>query len=314
MAKEPVRLPDAEAKVLAEQEQGDGPVEGLRQERSVGPITTDEAPTADELSAPPPSSSNGNAGLLVELPTKGLLYGDSLPGGTVEVIPITFKAEKRLAGGGGNMASIMDTLLRTCVQTDALSLDDWITTDAFYLLLRLRGHTYPSDMFPYHFPVQCDACGATFQHECHIPDDFDIRWLEDDAEEPFFIDLPDSGVTISTRLLRRKDEKQIAKYAARAGRRRRGVDIEGDGEDMSYAYRMATRITEVDGDKLPLEKRLVWLDTLSAIDTLEIKDYFEENDPGMDTTMWIDCTSCGYENEETLPLTGEFFRPRRNRK
>ena len=265
---------------------------------------TDKAqPVPGELEVPPVSSHKPSTQtILCDLPSRGVLY-PNLNGEAVEILPIRAGVEKQIAGSKGTLAAVIDTLIRQCVVSEGIESGEWLVNDAFYLLLMLRAHTYGDD---YQFNVRCQSCGANFTVNLNILEDFEIRRLEQGIQEPFGpIELPVSGDEINYRLLRRKDEKTLANLTRRM--KRRGRQSNGDE---TYIERLALRIVEINGETLDHPAKIDYLENLHGGDSLELRNYMDDNDPGIDTTFFADCPECGYENEEVLPLTAEFFRPR----
>ena len=265
--------------------------------------TDQQQPTAEELEAPQRSAHKPSPQtVLCDLPSRGVLY-PNFNGESIEILPIRAGVEKQIAGSKGTLAAVIDTLIRQCVVSEGIESGEWLVNDAFYLLLMLRAHTYGDE---YQFNVRCQSCGANFTVNLNILEDFEIRRLERGAQEPFGpIELPVSGDEIHYRLLRRKDEKTLANLTRRM--KRRGRQSQGDD---TYIERLALRIVEVNGETLEHMDKVDYLENLHGGDSLELRNHMDDNDPGIDTTFFADCPECGYENEEVLPLTAEFFRPR----
>ena len=60
---------------------------------------------------------------------------------------------------------------------------------------------------------------------------------------------------------------------------------------------------------LPFRQR--WVEALDANDLIYLEDQMDELEPGIDTRIYPECPQCSYVNQMTMPLTAEFFRPRR---
>ena len=271
---------------------------------SVNVARSENHPVREELGPAPRSRSMPSHGTtMLELPSRGVLYGNKLPGGTVEVLPITVSVEKSIAGSRGSFANLLDVMISKCVVTDVLSPDEWLVNDAFYLMLMLRAYSYGSE---YQVSLQCDSCRGTTNKVLHIPDDFDVTYLDSDAVEPFYEDLPVSDVRVGFRLLRRSDEREIAKFV----RRKESRGYVESGVDEGYVQRIARCIVSLNGEGVEIGSELCdWVENLHARDSLALRDAIEDAGPGVDTSFWYECVRCGVENEETMPFGPQFFRP-----
>ena len=270
-----------------------------------GVARSENHPVREELGPAPRSRGLPSHGtMMLELPSRGVLYGDKLPGGTVEVLPITVGVEKGIAGSRGSFANLMDVMISKCVVTDVLSPDEWLVNDAFYLMLMLRAHSYGSEYQA--SQLQCESCRAMNSTVLHIPDDFEVRYLDSDVCEPFYEELPVSGVRVGFRLLRRSDEREIAKFVRRKESRGYGEL----GVDEGYVQRMARSIVSLDGKGVSVGSELCdWVESLHAQDSLALRDAVEDAGPGVDTSFWYECVRCGAENETVMPFGAQFFRP-----
>lgn len=240
------------------------------------------------------------------LPSGGHLYEGALPDGKLRYGAIRGKEEKLLAGAKGNATAVIDSVLTSCVALpEGFTVGDLILNDRFFVLLQLRAESYGSR---YKFPVQCGACNAKFPHEVNLPDDFDVKVLEDDSKEPFVVKLPKSGKEVGFRLLRGKDEAAITRFGDQAFAKGK---VEGDP---TYLYRIARHITEIDGEKIDqgrdMLKVVKFVENMHGMDSVTLRNAIDDADCGIDTTMNIECPKCEENIETSLPMTPEFFRPR----
>ncbi len=237
----------------------------------------------------------------VELPSKGLFYGNTCPDGLVEMFPMTGKEEALVAGmESGDIAEVFDILLRRCLKT-SLDPDDMLSTDKFYLVLVLRANSYGSH---YEFRVRCPQCGL-FQHRsCEVPTDFELLTHKGDGNEPFETELPVSKDRVKFRLLRGRDDKEVLKWRNREMEK----DIPTVG-DPSYVYRMAKHIVEINGQKPEnIGAAMRWYENLLAGDASAFSNAIDDHISGVNTELGVDCKKCKVHFKTDMPFTAGFFR------
>jgi hypothetical protein len=159
-------------------------------------------------------------------------------------------------------------------------------------------------------------------HEMDLEKDVEVKYVDNsefleqlalddtaDLREPFEFILPIQAKTVKWRMLRGKDERSVDKYVRRM-HKRVGKGARTD-ERKDYEYRLALRISEVDGQKLDIHEALEFIGTLRGKDALAIRQEIELIDFGIDLEFDVNCRGCGYENDVLMPLDRSFFRPQR---
>lgn len=252
------------------------------------------------------------------LPSNGLLYDGKVPDGRVQILPMTTREEKMIASSGsGAAATAVDTLITRCVRgLNGVAADDLVVGDRLHLIMAIRAVSLGDD---YEFSIRCESCNAKFKSTVKIPDDLTTLYLKKGFEEPFKVELPVSGALLKLRLLRGKDEKDIAKYSERASKNA------SRAEDQSYTYRIVKQIasmnltpddseTEIINDTPEATRKLMDIyDTLQVKDSVELRNVFSENDCGVDTNLEHNCPKCNAYFDASMPMQIEFFRPGGNR-
>jgi len=233
----------------------------------------------------------------VELPSKGMFYGDTLPEGKVTIRPITVEEEKLLAGKGDKM-ELADRILSECIVSKCLPLDDLLMTDKFYLLLNLRAVSYGSE---YGVSVQCPACSHKFSHSVVLPEGLQLKVAEEGDKEPFDVELPICKKKVSLRFLRGSDEKEIENFV-------KNLPNAGNQEgDPSYIFRLSRFIAKVDDEELDAVSKMEFCRKLFGKDSLAIREAVAENETGPILSIEAKCPGCQQEMRTVLPLTNEFF-------
>ena len=251
--------------------------------------------------APPAVDTGVNRPFKVELPSRGIVYGNALPGGTVDLRPLTTAEEAILYNQASMGVEKIDQIIRACyLSKDALDAEELLITDRFYILLMLRTRAFGGQ---YDFPVKCQYCPQQFKHSLNIGEELEITPMADDVVEPHTVILPKCGDTINIRLLRGKDERAVAKYTKRMRMK------SADPSDPSFLYRMSRMLVEVNGVEKGLTDAERYVRGLEMSDSVHWQNEAERIEAGVDLTVYARCPGCGSENEMQLPFTAEFFRP-----
>lgn len=251
----------------------------------------------------------------VTLPSRGYLYGGKIPGGQVEVRKLTVGEELIIhstAGGTDLIARLVKACVRLPNAFDPLEL---LATDRLALLIAMRVATFGPK---YHYSYRCQSCGANQKAEADLGADLHEKAATSDLREPITVHLADCQTTIGLRLLRGKDEAQVAAVSKRIALQ------SNDAVDTSSLTRMALQVVaiaekevgpdpETGKERLPLSERETFVRNLSIPDAEIMREAVDSVEPGVDLKLNPDCKSCGSQNEIYLPFSADFFRPTRNR-
>lgn len=238
--------------------------------------------------------------LSIPLPSKGVLYEGRMPTGSVRIRPMTTAEEAILYSPVGDGLTKIHAIINACVIDKDVPPDELLLIDRFAILLALR----TLSLGPiYTVPFRCRYCSAQFKATIDIAADLDMVYMDEGVKEPFIVSLPKANKLIGFRLLRGRDEERIAKYTKKT--RMKSTDT----ADPSYLYRMALQIINIDGVDVKIEEAEKFVKTLDIGDSNALRQEVEKVEGGIDTTIYIDCTSCGATNETEMPFELEFFRP-----
>lgn len=183
---------------------------------------------------------------------------------------------------------------------------DWqkvLLCDRFFALVQIRCATYGPE---YTFKVQCqgDACREPIDWELKLTD-LEFKELPEASREAiragtnkFPLALPD-GKQAYFRLQTGASEAQAAQLSRSMQSRAVGAAI-------------ATRLVEIDG--VDPNRRNRYIDELDLGDLRTILDQLDEADGGLNTTIEIECYTCGMLQEVELPFGRDFFLPRATKK
>ncbi len=255
---------------------------------------------------PPPQKTESKFPTeVISLPSKGWFYAPESPlaSGQIELKMMTAKEEDILTSKNLiNKNIVLDKLLESVVIDKTIKLDDMLVCDRNAVFFAIRRLAY-GDI--YDATLTCGRCGKENAVSIDLakldnkPFNFD-KYPK--GENKFTFQLPHTGVTLTYKLLTKKDENAID--AQLTGLSKVSKDISRE-----VTTRLAFVITSVDGDES--RPRIVKFvnDELQARDSLAFRKHARDNMPDLDTTFDFVCTHCGLERKEETPLGVSFFWP-----
>jgi len=237
----------------------------------------------------------------VALPSRGIIY-DDIPG-EFTIRNITTKEEKLIYAQ--NNDNFMWELVEECiVEPVGIDTGKLVLPDTYFLLIKLRAHTYGSI---YKVEYSCPECGFKNKYSVDFEKEFPVYELEDDFTEPVYFTLPVSEDEIGIKLLRGGELQDANKEADR--KQRSFPDMRGDP---SMDIRMKKYISHINGeeaDKITIEQYVE--DGLHGKDSAYFWHKVKNIKIGYEARVYRTCNNsrCGADLEFVMPLTPEFFRP-----
>jgi hypothetical protein len=257
----------------------------------------------------------------VTLPSRGLLYDGKLPDGKITLKPMTTREQGILHSGGTDPLKKYDIILNNCLCGCSFPTSEWLMTDRLYVMVNLRMRSFGAE---YQVPMRCSECSTQYRTIINLAEELKLKTyvnkedvvegeyeqvlpLGEDISEPLIYELPIAKDTIQYRFLRGRHEIEIA----RQSKRMKMTSI--DHADPSLALRLSLLIDKVNDQELPPVSKHEYVQSMDVGDLESLTVEVEDNESGLDMTVYPRCTNCGYEEEVILPMTAEFFRPRRRR-
>jgi transcription elongation factor Elf1 len=242
---------------------------------------------------------------VINLPSKGWFYPAESPlsSGTLELKMMTAKEEDILTSRNLIEKNIvLDKLLESIVIDKTIKLDDMLIIDrnaAFFAIRRLAyGDQYDAK-------ISCPRCGKENDVSINLsqmdnrPYDFETHPR---GENSFTFKLPTSGVTLTYKLLSKKDENSIDQEV-------KGLSKVNKEISKEVTTRLAYLITAVDGNGEKLRIRKFINEEFLSKDSLALRKHITETTPDIDTRFDFTCAHCGLERKEETPLGVSFFWP-----
>ncbi len=262
------------------------------------------------------------------LPSKGLYYEGALPGGVVEVRPMGMAADKILATQRlAQTGKSLDYLFKQCVKLPPnFGPYNLLAGDRVFLLYYLRGITHDH---MYEFIAECTNEDCREKNSlAYDLNNLEIQYAREElGPEPWKVVLPKmteaagKEVWVKVRLLRGYDLLKLTKEIK--NRRKTRPDKRFVEEEMgklseavvdeTLSENLSNLIVEVgSGDSESHTSRDIIekvVNKLHSSDHAAIREFLNDNSPGVNTRIIMVCESCGGEMKMELPITESFFRP-----
>jgi hypothetical protein len=278
---------------------------------------------ADRTKGPPPDTSAAptiandtddlfsfvNPTEFVELPSKGLFYPENHPlhnAETIEIKQMTAKEEDILTSetllkkGVAINRMISSLILDKNIRVEDLLLGD---KNAILIASRITGFG-PS----YGVNATCPSCYKKSDTT------FDLREIQstDISETPedvevlesglFAFTLPVSGVRVTVKLLTAADEQVLQRHTENKKRLKKESSLI---TDLLKAIVVAANDHT---DRVTIDK---FVESVPTQDVTHLRKQYEKVKPDMDIKFDFECPVCSYFGEVVMPMTAEFFWPKR---
>lgn len=241
----------------------------------------------------------------VPLPSGGKCYDEGHPlagKDTVEIRAMTAREEDILTSKALiKKGTVISHLIKSCMIDKRVDPDTLLAGDRNALMVALRVTGYGTD---YKVEVDCPACGERSKHSFDLSE-LPVKRLDLDpvalGQNIFETQLPVTKAKVRFKLLTGHDEQEIMTASER--RKKQGQRAENlVTQRLKYAIVSANGIS----DKNKLE---MMVSNLPARDSLYLRKFIDNNEPGIEMKSWMDCPSCLEHSEVRLPLGAAFFWP-----
>ena len=235
---------------------------------------------------------------VIELPSKGLLYQNC--GETIKVEYMTAEDENILTSPNlVQSGKVLDVLMERKIKQEGLDPKDLLLGDRNAIMVFLRSTAY-GEMYP--VKLTDPQSGEDFETEIDLST-LGIKTISASPDEngQFDFELPKSKKKIKFRLLTARDEENLVKAEEKRKK------LYKSKVSTLLTSRLALQIMEVDGNK---DKSYIqqFVQYLPAFDSLELRKYIEEIEPGIDLRVDVEAPS-GAVFRSLIPITVRFFWP-----
>jgi hypothetical protein len=245
----------------------------------------------------------------VPLPSSGKVYSQesTLYGAeTVDIRPMTAREEDILTSRALiKKGTVITELIKSCLVDRSINPSDLLGGDRNALMVAIRitgyGPQYPAE-------IECQECGTKANHEFDLAQ-LPVRRLEIDPVVPgtnlFEFVLPRSKKVVKFRFLTGRDEEEIMTTSEK--QKKLGLSTESNvTTNLMYA------ISSIEGIE-DRGKIASFVKMMPAMDSLALRNYIKDNEPGVIMKQETSCPSCGHSEEVAMPLGVNFLWPQAGR-
>jgi hypothetical protein len=242
---------------------------------------------------------------VVPLPSMGRVYpaNSSLHGReTVDIRAMTAREEDILTSRALlKKGTVITELIKSCLTDKAINTSELLVGDRNALMVAVRITGYGAE---YEVEVDCTECGSKTPHVFNLGE-LPIRRLEINPVEEgmnlFETVLPVCKKTVRFKFLTGRDEEEISATSEKQKKLALGTDT-AVTTNLMYA------IVAVDGvtDRAKLAN---FVKMMPARDSLALRNFIRDNEPGIILKQEAACESCGHTEDLDMPLGVSFLWP-----
>lgn len=245
----------------------------------------------------------------VPLPSSGKVYPQNTSlfnSETIEIRSMTAREEDILTSRALlKKGTVITELIRSCLVDRTVSPNDLLSGDRNALMVAIRITGYGPD---YKAEIECTECGAKTHHEFNLAE-LPVRRLNIEpvtqGANLFEFVLPKSRKNVKFRFLTGRDEEEI--MTTNEKQKKLGLSTESN-----VTTNLMHSIVSIDGvdDRAKISN---FIRMMPARDSLALRNYIKENEPGVLMKQETSCSACGYSEEVTMPLGINFLWPQSGR-
>jgi len=242
---------------------------------------------------------------LVPLPSNGKIYDvqSSLYNKeTVEIRPMTAREEDILTSRALlKKGTILTELIKSCLIDKTINPLELVAGDRNALMIAIRITGYGAD---YTAEIECNACDSKNQNVFNLSD-LSIKRLSiepvAEGQNVFEFILPYTKKKVHFKFMTGKDEEELTTLQEK----QKKLGLKSDS-NITMALQQA--IISVDGIQ-DRAKISTFVKNMPARDSLALRNYIKEAEPGINMKQEVICPECGHTEEVSMPLGISFLWP-----
>jgi len=245
----------------------------------------------------------------VPLPSSGKVYSQESSlynADTVEIRPMTAREEDILTSRALiKKGTVITELIKSCLVDRSINAIDLLGGDRNALMVAIRITGYGPE---YGAEIECNECGTKTQHEFNLAQ-LPVRRLEIEPVVPglniFEFTLPRSKKTVKFRFLTGRDEEEM--LVINEKQKKLGMKSE-----TNVTTNLLHAIVSINGIE-DRSKIANFVKMMPAMDSLALRNYIKDNEPGVIMKQETSCPACGHCEEVSMPLGVNFLWPQSGR-
>ena len=242
---------------------------------------------------------------LVPLPSNGKVYPvDSAlhNAEVVEIRPMTAREEDILTSRALlKKGTVITELIRSCLVDRSINSNELLTGDRNALMVAIRITGYGPE---YNTEIECGECNTKMEHAFDLSS-LPIKRLEIEpvsmGSNLFEFVLPYSKKRVKFRFLVGRDEEEIAVMSEK--QKKLGLNSESN-----VTTSLLHSIVSIEGIE-DRSKIANFVKNMPARDSLALRNFIKDNEPGIVMKQETTCPSCGHSEEVSMPLGVNFLWP-----
>ena len=244
----------------------------------------------------------------VPVPSRGVIYpvGSPLHGKEIlEIRAMTAKEEDILTSRALiKQGTVITHLIKSCLVNKDVNVQDMIIGDRNALMVSVRITGYGSE---YSASASCGECGKESTQAFDLSS-LEIKRLKIEpvaqGSNCFEYVLPVSGRRVHFKFLTGADEEEMQITESRRKQLMPDALVEN-----TVTSRLEQSIIAVDGvtDRAKINN---FIRSMPALDSKKLRNFMEDNQPGIDLSVSMHCPYCAATTRVSLPFGPNFFWPR----
>jgi len=242
---------------------------------------------------------------LVPLPSNGKIYDTKSAlynRETVEIRPMTAREEDILTSRALlKKGTVLTELIKSCLVDKAINPLDLVAGDRNALMVAIRITGYGAD---YSAEVECASCEAKTNNTFNLSE-LPIKRLEIppavEGQNVFEFLLPYTKKKVHFKFTTGRDEEELS--TTQDKQKKLGLK-----SDTAVTMALQQAIVSIDG-VTDRSKITNFIRNMPARDSLALRNYIKDNEPGIIMKQEAVCTECGHSEEVNMPLGINFLWP-----
>lgn len=232
-------------------------------------------------------------------PTTSALYGRD----TVEIRSMTAREEDILTSRALlKKGTVISELIKSCLVDKTINPMDMLIGDRNALMVAIRITGYGAE---YDAEVECNECSAKAPRAFNLGE-LPIKRLSITPVVPgtnlFEFVLPYAKKAVRFKFLTGRDEEEIAATAEKQKK------LQLNQGESNVTTNLLYSIVSIDGIE-DRGKIAGFVRMMPARDSLALRNYIRDNEPGISMRQDVTCPSCGHSEEVSMPLGVTFLWP-----